>query len=147
MVLKIAALHLRRYCEDKFNIFDGIVVILSSIEIILFYSGVAGDGGSVIIVFRAFRLLRIFKLAKKWTELRKLMINSFKCLQDVAYFSVLLLLFIFIYALIGMELYAYKLRFSGDEVDLEDGISPRENFDDFLHAFVSVFIVLVGDDW
>ena len=77
-----------------------------------------GDGGSIIIVFRAFRLLRVFKLAKKWTELRKLMITIFKCLQDVSYFSVLLLLFMFIYALIGMELYAYKLRFSGDEVDL-----------------------------
>ena len=77
-----------------------------------------GDGGSIIIAFRAFRLLRVFKLAKKWTELRKLMRTIFKCLQDVSYFSVLLLLFMFIYTLIGMELYAYKLRFSGDEVDL-----------------------------
>ena len=46
-----------------------------------------------------------------------------------------------------MELYAYKLRFSGDEVDMQDGTSPRNNFDDFLHAFVSVYWALVGDDW
>jgi hypothetical protein len=54
----------------------------------------------------------------------------------------------FIYALLGMELYAYKVKFDKhDEVDLEDGVSPRENFDDFFHAFMSIFAVLVGDDW
>ena len=139
MILKLIALHPRLYCKDKYNVFDGFIVILSCLEIILFYSGVVGDGGSVISAFRAFRLLRIFKLAKKWTELRKLMKIIYLCLKDVSYFSVLLLLFMFIYTLIGMELYAYKLRFSGDDVDLQDGTSPRNNFDDFLHAFISVY--------
>ena len=146
MIIKLVALHPRKYCSDGFNVFDGLIVILSSIELILAYS-VGADGGRVITAFRAFRLMRIFKLAKKWPELRKLMKNIFLCLQDVSYFSVLLLLFMFIFTLIGMELFAYKLRFTGNDVDLDHGISPRNNFDDFLHAFVSVYAALVGDDW
>lgn len=27
------------------------------------------------------------------------------------------------------------------------GESPRENFDDFHHAFTTIFIVLIGEDW
>ena len=105
MILKLLALHPQAYCLDSFNVFDGFIVILSCIEVVLFYSGIVGDGGSAISAFRAFRLLRIFKLAKKWPEVRKLMNTIFLCLKDVSYFSVLLLLFMFIYTLIGMEIY------------------------------------------
>lgn len=125
MALKLIALHPKKYMADNFNVFDGVIVILSTIEIILIYSGVLGAGGGAISAFRAFRLLRIFKLAKKWEELRKLLSTIYKCLKDVSYFSVLLLLFMFIYTLIGMEVYAYKLRFSNDECDLSEGTSPR----------------------
>ena len=93
-------------------------MLISSIEVILYYSGIVGDGGTAISAFRAFRLLRVFKLAKKWTELQKLLKIIYRCLKDAAYFSVLLILFMLIYALIGMEQYAYKLRFKGHEVDL-----------------------------
>jgi sensor histidine kinase YesM len=27
------------------------------------------------------------------------------------------------------------------------GESPRENFDDFFHAFISIYVILIGDDW
>jgi hypothetical protein len=108
MILKLIGLGIRGYCSDRFNIFDGVIVILSTIEVILFYSGVSGSGGSAISAFRAFRLLRVFKLAKSWTSLRNLLITVGKCLRDVSYFSILLLLFMFIYTLIGMELFAYK---------------------------------------
>jgi hypothetical protein len=54
----------------------------------------------------------------------------------------------FIYSLVGMELFAYRLQFDKDhEVDIGGGTSPRQNFDDFLHSFLSVYSVLVGDDW
>ena len=45
--------------------FDGLIVITSFIELRL-------DGSGAITAFRGFRLLRIFKLAKKWTSFRVL---------------------------------------------------------------------------
>lgn len=75
MVIKIYGLGLVGYCRDSFNIFDGFIVILSTIEVILENTGSGGGGGSAISVFRAVRLLRLFKLARSWTSLQKLLIT------------------------------------------------------------------------
>lgn len=62
-------------------------------------------------------------------------------------FSILLLLFIFTYTLLGMELFAYKAKFNKEnEIDLsENGKYIDSNCNDFLHSFLSVFIVLTSD--
>jgi hypothetical protein len=57
----------------------------------------------------------------------------------MGYFTILTLLFLFIYALLGMELFAHLIKF--------DGESPRQNYDDFIHAFIAIFSVTIGDDW
>lgn len=107
MFLKLYGFGLKGYWKDSYNIFDGIVVILSTIEVILANIGVDGSGGgNAISVFRAVRLLRLFKLAKSWTSLRKLLGTIVETIKDIGYFSILLLLFLFVYTLIGMELYA-----------------------------------------
>ena len=46
-----------------------------------------------------------------------------------------------------MELFAHKIKMDDKKNVTENGESPRINFDDFFHAFLTVFIVLVGDDW
>ena len=103
--------------------------------------------GSVITALRAFRLLRIFKLAKTWKRFELLLETMVSTLKDIASFSVLLFLFIFIFTLLGMELFAYKVKFNRetDQVDLVDGESPDVNFDNFINAFSLVFIVLTND--
>ena len=71
------------------------------------------------------------------------MITQSLCLKDIANFSLLLFIFIFIFALLGMELFAFKVRFDkeGSLIPIVDGIiyegsvSPRANFDTFFHAF------------
>jgi voltage-dependent calcium channel L type alpha-1D len=71
-------------------------------------------------------------------------------LKDVSTFSVLMLLFIFIYSLLGMEFFAYKVKFNPETnaLDLSDnGRFPDSNFNNLLQAFLSVFIVLANDGW
>lgn len=114
MILKIYGMGISEYCRDSFNIFDGIIVILSTVEVVLANSGVGSSGGNAISAFRAVRLLRLFKLAKSWKSLRKLLTTIQATIKDISYASILLLLFIFIYTLIGMEMYAYKLQFDDD---------------------------------
>lgn len=73
-------------------------------------------------------------------------------------FVVLLTIFIFIYALLGMQLYSNQIKFDADnnpvpcsEADLElcakAGSSPRDNFDTFGNALTTVFILIVADEW
>ena len=89
-------------------------------------------------------------------------------LIDIRTFAVLMLIFMVILMLLGLELFAYKIRYDGDEEPIpavfsedvcpqnEDntpmlvipgGDSPRENFDNPLFGLITVFIVFVGDDW
>ena len=70
-----------------------------------------------------------------------------RTLADIATFSVLLFLCIFIFTLLGLELFANraKLDLATDMVDLVNGKSPMFNFDDFLNSFTTVFIVLTND--
>jgi Ion transport protein len=58
-------------------------------------------------------------------------------LKDLSTISVLFGVFIFIYLLMGLELFAYKLH---------DPLAESK-FDTFLESFLSVFIVLANDGW
>lgn len=73
-------------------------------------------------------------------------VRSFK---DVSNFSVLLFLFIFIYTLLGRELFAYKIKFdeNGNFSSSSSAESPRNNFDSFVNAIITIFIVLTGETW
>ena len=76
MLLKMYVYGLKEYAKSKFNIFDAFVVILSLIDIIIHTilevqntkGEVQEEGGAAVPAMRAFRLLRIFKLAKSWKQ-------------------------------------------------------------------------------
>ena len=111
MILKLFGMGLNLYCKDNFNILDGVIVILSTIEVIFLYSSTLRVlSGGVISVFRAFRLLRVFKLAGKWEKMRELLNIIGRSMGDINYFVILLLLFITIYTLLGMELFAHRIK-------------------------------------
>lgn len=47
----------------------------------------------------------------------------------------------------GMQFFAGKLRTNENDQCDSNGVSPRYNFDDFFGAFLSVFIILTGENW
>ena len=110
MIIKIAGLGVRGYMADSMNTFDGVVVIMSFVEITLAQVGDSAIGGSLS-VLRTFRLMRVFKLARSWKELNRIINTIFKSLASIAYLSLILLLFVFIFALLGMQFFGYKFYF------------------------------------
>lgn len=135
--------------RDSFNIFDGSIVILSLAEIVLTasnYSDVSGGGFAAISAFRSLRLFRIFKLARSWVNLRNLLVAMAQTIAQISNFSVLLLLFMTVSSLLGMEFFAYKIRFTEDGGNLapnpSEGHSPRVNFDTFLEGIIAVFVLV-----
>ena len=148
MVMKMYGLGLIIYFKDKFNTFDCFIVFTSTIDfaISLFMESGEGGGGAIS-ALRAFRLMRVFKLAKSWRKLQELIATIAATLKDISIFSVLLLLFMFTYSLLGMDIFAYVIKINeNDKVD-SHGESPDSNFNFFLEAFTSVFIVLANDGW
>ena len=63
-------------------------------------------------------------------------------------------LFMFIFTLLGLELFAYRIKFNNedkeeaiDTEDVNDGYYPRASFNNFGLGFTTIFIVFIGEDW
>ena len=104
MVFKLIGLGPRDYLKDKLNIFDAAIVILSLVDIAL--STLNVDSGGDFTAGRLIRLFRIFKLARSWTSFRQILTKIIVTMRDVSTFSVLLVIFAFIFTLLGMELFS-----------------------------------------
>ncbi len=65
MTFKIYALSLMGYVKDGFNLFDGILVVVSLFDWALEAIMGSSSGMGVLTVFRTLRLLRVFKLATR----------------------------------------------------------------------------------
>lgn len=72
MIVKLIGIGPKNYIKDTYNIFDALIVTISVVDIIVTNTLMAAGGNTSkgpISAFRAFRLLRIFKLAKSWYQL------------------------------------------------------------------------------
>ena len=152
MIIKLIGLGVKDYTRDAFNIFDACLVIISLVDyIILQVPQLNVSSGGALSAFRGVRLLRVFKLARSWTSFRILLKQILFTVREVAYFLVLLFIIMFIFALLGMELYGTRVRFATDgsvlESDDEPSEAPRPNFDTFYMAMTTIFILFIGEDW
>ncbi|XP_035382638.1 sodium channel, voltage-gated, type I like, alpha b isoform X1 [Electrophorus electricus] len=137
MCLKVIALDPYYYFQEGWNIFDGIIVSLSLMEL-----GLANVEG--LSVLRSFRLLRVFKLAKSWPTLNmliKIIGNSVGALGNL---TLVLAIIVFIFAVVGMQLFGKSYRECMCKIS--DGCElPRWHMVDFFHSFLIVFRVLCGE--
>uniref|UniRef100_A0A8C7L377 Ion transport domain-containing protein n=1 Tax=Oncorhynchus kisutch TaxID=8019 RepID=A0A8C7L377_ONCKI len=137
MILKLTAFGFFAYLRNPYNIFDGIIVIISVCEIIG-----QSDGG--LSVLRTFRLLRVIKLVRFMPALRRQLVVLMKTMDNVATFCMLLMLFIFIFSILGMHIFGCKFSL---KTDTGDTVPDRKNFDSLLWAIVTVFQILTQEDW
>ena len=87
----------KKYIKDKFNIIDFVIILVSIVELIF------SDSSGVLITIRTFRLIRLIKLARSNNNLKILLDSIAKTLIAIGNFLLLLTLFIYIFALLGMS--------------------------------------------
>ncbi|XP_010004315.1 PREDICTED: sodium channel protein type 5 subunit alpha-like [Chaetura pelagica] len=129
MILKIIALDPYNYFQQKWNIFDSIVVMIGliSFEENLSY----------------FRLLRIFKLAKSWPALNTLMkiiLNSVGALGNL---TLVLIITVFIFAVVGKQVLGKY--YEGNYCRISTSPNLRWHMKDFCHSFLIIFRILCGE--
>ncbi|XP_034470684.1 sodium channel protein type 4 subunit alpha-like [Hippoglossus hippoglossus] len=137
MVLKLIAMDPYYYFQQGWNIFDGVIVCLSLMELGL--SNVEG-----LSVLRSFRLLRVFKLAKSWPTLNtliKIIGNSVGALGNL---TLVLAIIVFIFAVVGMQLFGKNYQDFVCKIAIDCQL-PRWHMKDFFHSFLIVFRVLCGE--
>jgi hypothetical protein len=136
-------LGIRCFFQEKFNQFDLVIVIISLVEMEMQNK----EGQGVFSAMRAFRLFKIFKLFKVG-DLRILIDSITFTMTAISDYCILLCLFIYVFALIGMSFFAGALKFDDtDHVDRLNGSSPRKNFDHIQWSIITIFQVLLGEKW
>ena len=132
MAAKIGGLGLAGYVSDAFNRFDGVIVLFSIVEVGMYPPAAALDGGAAapwagnregamwhganegsvaISGLRAFRLLRALRLLSAVPSLRQLLATVMMMLGEIGSFGVLMLVVLYVFALVGMQLLAGRMRF------------------------------------
>ncbi|EPQ04075.1 Sodium channel protein type 11 subunit alpha [Myotis brandtii] len=140
MCLKIIALDPYHYFRRGWNIFDSIVALLSFIDVMMPQS---------LPVFRSFRVLRVFKLAKSWPTLNTLIKIIGHSVGALGNLTVVLAIVIFIFSVVGMQLFGSSFSCEKKNPKACDSTtSPcfrRWHMGDFYHSFLVVFRILCGE--
>ncbi|XP_032264878.1 sodium channel protein type 7 subunit alpha isoform X2 [Phoca vitulina] len=137
MILKIIAMHPYGYFQVGWNIFDSLIVFHGLAE--LYLANIHGMA-----LFQTFRVLRIFKLAKYWLTFKILMQilnNSLVALKDLV---LLLFMFTFFSAVVGLTLFGMSYEVCVCNID-KDCRLPRWHMHDFFHSYLNVFRILCGE--
>ena len=135
MLIKLVALGIRRYAQEGMNLFDAALVMITIFEI-------ASGGGGGITALRTLRLVRLVKLMRRFKQLQlqvKVLVES---LSAISSFCVLLGLYMFVYAILGMYLFGAQFCTGG-----VDCWASRSNFNTFYRSFITVFQLLTIEDW
>ena len=167
MILKVTGLGVREYTYQYYNVMDAIISIFSLLEILILpppiLGGSQGSSGSLS-ALRSFRLVKLFRIFSAMGKNKKLktLINALvTTAQEMQNFLILLFLLLYIYTLLGMQLFANKLRFDDkgyviSEIGSDAWINAPEywvtnkgryNFDDFPSSFSTVFQIVTMDNW
>lgn len=137
MAIKLIALGCSGYWGDAFNRVDGIIVVLSSLDIL----NSVVDVGINPQMLRAFRLLRILKLLRSWKSLQRLIGAVLGSAESLSYLMLLCTLVLFVFALLGLQLFGNQFNPPAFPQP------PRASFDSIDLAMTTVFIVMMGEGW
>ena len=132
----------RLYCMKGFcnywrcgaNRFD--FTIVCSAWVNLFLQG----SMSFLKVLRVFRALRLLRVLRKVDSVKLIIDAAGDSMQPIINIMMFMLVVLIVYSCMGMQLYGFQFQFEDEEV-------PRENFDNFIMAFLGLFQVLSGSAW
>lgn len=167
--------HKGAYFRDWWNVIDALVVSFNMASLILVKTDTSGDGRSVIKALRVFRVLRPFKGVHKIKKLQAVFRCMWYSVKNVANILMITALFLFIFAVMGVQLFKGKFQtcndasklskeecqgqyfiFNYDEsaqqqqvTDVEDRewTTKALNFDNVFKAMLTLYTSSTGEGW
>eukprot|EP00597_Dinobryon_sp_UTEXLB2267_P012259 CAMPEP_0170122122 /NCGR_PEP_ID=MMETSP0020_2-20130122/16424_1 /TAXON_ID=98059 /ORGANISM="Dinobryon sp., Strain UTEXLB2267" /LENGTH=1432 /DNA_ID=CAMNT_0010352865 /DNA_START=1024 /DNA_END=5322 /DNA_ORIENTATION=+ len=165
MIVQLVGLGIVEYFSDEMRIFDFVIAITSLVDAVMTPLPPLLSGDSildasnkkrpVVTVFRSIRFTRALRLFRSKT-FKAVLMKVFMTLRSMNHFFVLLFLFLFVLALLGMQFFANTFRFDEHGYAINDVLSedwanatdrPRSNFDNFTLSFLSIFQCMTVDNW
>ncbi|XP_031570121.1 sodium channel protein 60E-like [Actinia tenebrosa] len=134
MMIKILVVGFWKYVCNKWNLFDGIIILAS---VVAYFQGTSTG----ISMFRILRLLRVLYLGRSWETMAKLIQAIAHSVDPILNITCILGVIIYVFAVMGMRIFgpAYtEEKFGAGQV-------PRWNLKDFSHSFMMVFRILCSE--
>eukprot|EP00756_Hemistasia_phaeocysticola_P019247 Hpha_TRINITY_DN15647_c4_g2::TRINITY_DN15647_c4_g2_i1::g.101185::m.101185/K04838/SCN5A; voltage-gated sodium channel type V alpha len=135
-ILKWLALGLRGYFGDQWNRFDFSILVVSLIGASI---SLYAKGAPILSVFRALRLGRLTRVIRTATGVRALLRTLWLSLPGLTNVAGLLLLFFFLYAVVGVVVFG--------RVQRGQCLTDQVNFDSFADAMLLLFRMSTGEAW
>ena len=131
MIMKIISLGIDGYMKDRFNIFDGLLVSISIVELA---SQSDSKGLNAFRMLKIVRVLRMTRLIRSLKYMRIIITVLSSTISSAIYILLLLLLIIYVYSILGMFIYKQQLnKTNGPDMPY------RQNFENFENAFLTIF--------
>ena len=144
-IIKIVIMR-RDYVDDNYNIFDLVLVLISIPDLI------PNGPNQKLNALRIFRMLRAIRLIKRSPSLFRVMGTIVVSLKEVVWLSLLIILFIFIYGVLGMHLFGERFEVSPGDEDWSlphpyNKLARRDSFASFIDSCITVFVIMTGEGW
>ena len=130
---------IQHYFQGRFRTFDFLVVTASMVEIIVSRSRGTRIAGLSII--RSMLLIRIFKFTRFWPAMRAVNRSFIKSARAMSSLLIVLLVVLFIYALLGNQMFKEYVKKDGVLTELVG------SFDTLGDSMLLVFTLLTGEGW
>ncbi|XP_078343776.1 voltage-dependent L-type calcium channel subunit alpha-1D-like isoform X1 [Oculina patagonica] len=166
-------LHKGAYFRDWWNVIDALVVSFNMASLILEQTDTSGNGRSLVKALRVFRVLRPFKGVHKIKKLQAVFRCMWYSVKNVANILMITGLFLFIFAVMGVQLFNGKFQYCTDEsklteaeckgqyfkfevvsqqakvIKVEDRTwkTKQLNFDNVFKAFLTLYTSSTGEGW
>ena len=159
MGVKLIGIGCSGYWSDGWNCLDGTIVSLSILEMVLTallanLEGVNVSFFRILRMLRMLRVLRILRLMKSWKGLYKIIMTLIGTLPAMANLCFLIVLTMFMFALLGMQLFGGMFTEEAGYYEGEcpggvcpDGFleKPYYHYDYCGPAMITIFILLTGE--
>lgn len=138
MVVKLIGLG-KMYFHIYWNVFDMLIVISSDVGIVMELLELGQNFSGTMTIFRAFRIMRMFKLIRSSPQMRILLDTVLNILPQITNVMSLILLLFFIYSALGINLFS--------AIMLQEELNRKNNFQTFSNAMVILMKFSTGEDW
>ena len=146
MLLKITGFGFLKYWTSPQNSFDGIITLLSLLQFL-------NSDAFFVAIFRSIRLLRLVRLLTRLKSMNRILLAGRRTLYTVFPFLILVFLFVYIFTVIGLQLFGGILQLPPSQYDCTPlypnfpHCPPYQHFDNFYFAFLTSFQVLMKNNW
>ena len=145
LALKAAGQTVREFWQygvnSGINCFEAVIVLCGLIELLQFVGNQHGGDYALFSLARFLRVLRVFRLVTIVPKMRQIVDVLVSTASDLVYVCMLILIVLFVYSMLGMQLF-------GDNLTDVGGISsPRSHWDSPMIAVLTTFQLITLDGW